>query len=57
MVVFLIDWRMNSRAFGLNFGNERLLMRDLDDRMADLADWDVDATRAVTADDVNDEVN
>lgn len=57
MVVFLIDCRMNSRAFGLNFGNERLLMRDLDERMADLADWDVDATRAVTADDVNDEVN
>ena len=35
--VFLIDCMMNSRAFGLNLGNERLLMRVFEDKMADLA--------------------
>lgn len=55
--VFFIDWIMNSRAFGLNFGNERLFMRDLDENSADLADCDVEVTRAVTADDVSEDVS
>ena len=39
---------MNSRAFGLNLGKDKLLIRVLDDKIADLADEDVVA-RALAA--------
>lgn len=43
--MFLIDCMMNSLALGRNLGKERLFMRVLDERIADLAvdvnDWAV----------------
>ena len=39
--MFFIDCIMNSRAFGLNLGKDKLLIRVFDDRIADLADDEV----------------
>lgn len=47
--MFRIDC-MNSLAFGLNFGNEMLFIRFLDERIADLAESEVVASALAAVD-------